>query len=79
MPHITSMERIGREIGLREGELRGQRAMLRRLIQARFGTVPEALGRQIDAADEERLGELADRLGAASSLDELDVEPGGPE
>ena len=61
MPYITSVERIGlregRLQGLQEGELRGQRAMLRRLVQARFGLVPEALGRQI---------------GAASSPDDLD-------
>ena len=52
MPYITSVERIGlREgrlqgleegklQGLEEGKLQGQRAMLRRLLQARFGTVP---------------------------------------
>lgn len=86
MPYITSAERIGQErgerigqergeqIGLREGRLEGQRAVLRRLVQARFGTVPEALGRQIDDADEQQLDQLIDRIGAATSLDELDAE-----
>jgi hypothetical protein len=82
MPYITSVERIGlregRLQGLQEGELRGQRAMLRRLLQARFGTVPEVLGRQIDDADQERLDQLADRIGTASSLDELGPEVNKP-
>jgi hypothetical protein len=68
----------GEQIGLREGKLEGQRAMLRRLVQVRFGSVPEALGRQIDAADEPRLDQLADQLGAAASLDELDARSGHP-
>jgi predicted transposase YdaD len=82
MPYITSVERIGlregRLQGLQEGELRGQRAMLRRLLQARFGTVPEALGQQIDDADQERLDQLADRIGTASSLHEIDPEANKP-
>jgi len=69
MPYITSVERIGR----REGRLEGQQAMLRRLTLARFGTVPEALGRDIDAADQIRLDQLADQIGSASSLIELDA------
>ncbi len=69
MPYITSVERIGR----REGRLEGQRAMLRRLTQARFGAVPEALGRDIDAADQVRLDQLADQIGSAASLAELDA------
>ena len=72
----------GEQIGLQRGEQiglqEGQRAMLRRLVQARFGTVPEALGRQIDAADQVRLEQLADRIGAAASLDELAAESGEP-
>jgi hypothetical protein len=87
MPYITSVERIGLREGLREGRLQGleegnlqgQRAMLRRLLQARFGTVPTALGQQIDAADQVRLDQLADRIGAASSLADLDAEAGGLE
>ncbi|HEY8742212.1 MAG TPA: cytosolic protein, partial [Chloroflexota bacterium] len=68
----------GEQIGLREGRLEGQRAVLRRLVQARFGTVPEALGRQIDAADQVRLDQLADQIGAAASLSALDADSGGP-
>ena len=86
MPYITSAERIGQErgeqIGLREGRregrLEGQRTVLRRLVQARFGTVPEALGRQIDTADELQLDQLIGRIGAASTLNELEAEPERP-
>ena len=86
MPYITSVERIGLErgeqIGLQRGEQiglhQGQRAMLRRMVQARFGTVPEALGREIDAADQGRLEQLADQIGAAASLDELDAASDRP-
>ena len=37
-----------------------------------------AHGGQIDAADQARLERLADRIGAAASLKELDAEPGDP-
>jgi hypothetical protein len=72
MPYITSVERIGLERGEQIGRREGERAMLRRMVQGRFGSIPEALRRAIDDADEERLGELADRIGAASSLADLD-------
>ncbi|GEM_PF-2459133 len=77
MPYITSAERIGLREGellwLQYGRLEGQRAMLLRLVQARFGTAPEALGRDIDAADQVRLDQSADQIGAAASLNELDA------
>ena len=91
MPYITSVERIGRregerigqergeQIGRREGELLGRRVMLRRMIQARFGAVPEALGRQIDAADQAGLEQLADQIGAAASLEALNEPLSGTE
>lgn len=66
MPYITSVERIG----MREG----QRAMLLRMARARFGAVPEAVERRIAEADEGTLDRLADKIGAASSLDELVAE-----
>ena len=54
MPYITSVERMG----LREGELRGQRAMLLKTVRARFGTAPEALERRGAAADQDALDRL---------------------
>jgi hypothetical protein len=40
--------------------------------------VPEALGQRIDAADQDRLDELADQIGAAASLAELDAASSEP-
>ena len=67
MPYVTSFERIGRAAGLVEG----QRALLRRMIEHRFGTMPEDLDRRIAAADQAELEELADRLLAAPALEDL--------
>ena len=94
MPYITNAERIGQERweriglqrgeqiglreGLREGRLEGQRAVLRRLVQARFGTAPEALGRQINTADEPQLDQLIDRIAAAATLNEMEAESEQP-
>ncbi|MGI8914636.1 MAG: Rpn family recombination-promoting nuclease/putative transposase [Chloroflexota bacterium] len=71
-------EQIGLERGEQIGLHDGQRAMLRRFLQVRFGTVPEALGRQIDAADQLRLEQLADQIGTATSLEELDAASDEP-
>jgi len=72
MASVTSWERMG----LQEGELRGQRAMLLKTVRARFGTVPEALERRITAADQDALDSLVDRVSTATSLAEVigDVE-----
>ncbi len=75
MPYITSVERIGRAEGLAEGRaegvLDGQRAMLRRFVQLRFGAVPEPLEQQIAAADQDGLERLAQRVNAATSLTDV--------
>jgi len=67
MAYVTSWERMG----LQEGELRGQRAMLRRVVQTRFGVLPEVLDARIANADQDTLAALADRASVASSLDDL--------
>ena len=71
MPYITSVERIGMERGEQIGRREGERAMLRRLIWGRFGRIPEGLDQRLAAADEAELDELADRIAAAGSLDDL--------
>ena len=45
--------------------------MLRRVVQLRFGAVPDALERRIAAADQEGLDRLAERITAASVLDDI--------
>ncbi len=67
MAYVTSWERMGRQ----DGELRGQRTTLLRMVRARFGNVPEALERHINAADQDELDTLVDRISTAASLVEL--------
>jgi len=63
MPYITSVQRIGEENGTREA--------LRRVVRARFQTVPEALERRIAEADHETLNELLDRASVVQTVDDL--------
>jgi hypothetical protein len=78
MAYVTSWERLGMARGKAEGKaegraegvLTGQRAMLRRLIEARFGAVPEHLEEWIAGADQQALEHLADRVATAATLDE---------
>ncbi|MBF0427753.1 MAG: DUF4351 domain-containing protein [Magnetococcales bacterium] len=51
MPYISSIERIGEE----RGEKKGKAETLLKLIQRRFGTVPEAIQVRVASAN---LGEL---------------------
>lgn len=67
MAYVTSYERIGRA----EGMLEGQRAMLRRFVQMRFGSVPDALEQRISVANQAALDHLAERINAAATLDDV--------
>jgi len=67
MAYVTSWERMG----LEEGELRGQRAMLLKTVRARFGTVPEELERRINAADQDTLDTFVEHMSTATSLAEV--------
>ncbi len=79
MPYITSVERSGLERGRQEGRVEGRqegrvegiRETLRRIVRARFQTVPEGLERRIVAADEASLEQLVDRAGVVSTIDDL--------
>ena len=75
MPYITSVERSGlergRQEGRQEGRVEGTRETLRRIVRARFQTVPEDLERRIVAADESSLEGLVDRAGVVSTIDDL--------
>lgn len=63
MPYITSVERIGVENGKREA--------LRRIVQVRFQTVPEALERRIGEADRETLDQMLDRVSVVQTVDDI--------
>jgi hypothetical protein len=62
----------GREVGLREGEIKGARKLLIRMGRIRFGRLPRTTRATIEAIDDlDRLERLADRILTATSWDEL--------
>jgi hypothetical protein len=66
MQYVTSIERIGLQQGLQQGEA----AMVLRLLSRRFGEVPPGLAEQVRNAPSELMPELQDAILTASSLDE---------
>jgi len=71
MPYVTSWERRGLEQGREEGREEGKREALRRIVQARFGAVPEAVERRIVAADRATLDQLIGRAVTIPTVDDL--------
>ena len=75
MPYVTSFERLSRAEGLEEGLERGRmeekRAVVRRLVDARFGTTPEALSARIEVADGATLDDLLLRAATAQSVADI--------
>ncbi len=61
----------GKQLGLMEGEARGKAALLLRLIERRFGPVPETVRARISAADSADLDAWADAAIDAASLDDI--------
>jgi len=49
----------------------GKRQILRTVLQARFGTLPEAVEQRIAAADADQLDALASRVATVASMEEL--------
>jgi hypothetical protein len=49
----------------------GKRQILRTVLQARFGALPEAVEHRLAAADADQLDALASRAAIVASLDEL--------
>jgi predicted transposase YdaD len=79
MPYITSVEEIGFERGLREGQERGlraaaerERSLILRLLTRKIGALPEAVIHQVEALPSSRLESLGEALLDFSSL--ADVE-----
>lgn len=69
---LTTADRLrreGLERGLEEGRLRTQRRNLRRLLDARLGSVPSDLDARIEAAELSRLETWFERALTAASLD----------
>ncbi len=62
---------VGVEQGIERGRLEGERTLVLRLIEHRFGDVPAALRLRLESASRAELEHLADRILDATSLDEL--------
>jgi Domain of unknown function (DUF4351) len=62
------------EKGVQAGLQQGQRTMLRKLLEARFGPLSPGAQERLDSLDTERLEELALELLTAQSLQELGLE-----
>ncbi len=67
MPYVTSVERIGIRKGIQQGEI----AIIKRLLNRRFGQIPEWVEKRLEQATPEYLGLWADRIVEVSSLDEI--------
>jgi hypothetical protein len=66
---VTTFER-----GVQEGLLRGQRAMVRKQLEVRFGPLGPAVRERLEGLDPEKLEELAVALMKGQSLKELGLE-----
>ncbi len=70
-PLIGPRIREGIEIGRREGRKEGERALMLRQVEKRFGAIPEWAQQKIDAMSSTDLEDAALRLLDAASLEEL--------
>ncbi len=61
----------GMERGMAQGRLEGERKLVLRVIQHRFGDLPAAYRLRLQSASQAELEDLADRVLDASSLDDL--------
>jgi predicted transposase YdaD len=64
----------GREEGRAEGRTQGSRALLVRLLTARFGPLPGAVTERLACATTEQLERWAERVLDADSLDDVFTE-----
>ncbi|MGH2344864.1 MAG: DUF4351 domain-containing protein, partial [Chloroflexota bacterium] len=62
---------LGEERGLARGRAEERQALLRHLLEQRFGVIPPALEARIAASDTEALAALFDRALVADSIDSL--------
>ena len=64
---------LGKAEGLEQGEIRAKRETIFKLIQRRFGSIPESISDQVGSIDDlSRLDILFDEVWDADSLDEID-------
>ena len=79
MEYITSVERIGmrkgriegRQEGRREGVMAGESTVINRLLESKFGKLPNKYIVRLQSADEKSLLKWADKIMTAESLHEV--------
>ena len=67
MPYITSIERMGIEKGLQQGEV----IMLKRLLARRFGPLPAWAEQRLEQASRQELEGWAERVLEAQRLEDV--------
>lgn len=70
-PYITSIERLGIQQGIQQGE----RALLARMLTKRFGPLPDWAGRRLEQADVQILEHWAERVLDADCLEDVFIDP----
>jgi predicted transposase YdaD len=71
MPYITSVQKIGEEIGFERGLQEGKRTLILHLLTRRFGELPTDLTAQIEALPPAQLESLGESLFDFASLADL--------
>ena len=61
----------GMQQGLQQGKRQGEAALLLRLLEKRFGAIPESVRQQVQQADTETLLQWSERLLSSHSLDDI--------
>ncbi|MEO1892308.1 MAG: DUF4351 domain-containing protein [Alcanivorax sp.] len=62
---------VGVRQGVEQGRLDGERALVLRLVQRRFGEVPPSVHKRLQSAAQHQLETWADRVLDADSLDDI--------
>jgi hypothetical protein len=71
MTYITSAERIGIQKGKQEGIIEGEKVLLLRLLQRKFGILPQNYRQRIESASGDALLHWADSFIAANALSDV--------
>ena len=79
MRYVTSVERLsrqeGRREGLAEGIRQGEAALLERLLRRRFAELPRWVSERLDKATHDELARWSERLLDARRLDDVFAIP----
>ena len=71
MPYITSVEEIGYDRGLNEGEAKGERSITLLLLNHKFGELPDRMVEQIKALSIPKIEALSKALLDFTSIEDL--------